>query len=387
MNKFDVVINRKNTSSLKWDATKARFGKEDLLPMWVADMDFKAPEQVLQALHKRIEHGVFGYSLAPDSTYEAICNWLKRRFQWEIQKEWIAFSSGVVPAISTIIHAFTEPGDEIIVQSPVYYPFFSQVEQNKRVLLNNQLIEDNGVYKMDVDQLEQMITEKTKMIILSHPHNPVGRVWTKEELTRLGDICVKHNILIISDEIHCDLTYKGVVHTPLASISEQFAKQTITCMAPSKTFNLAGLQASYLIIPNKEHKAKFQRAMAQQGLSEPNILGIIAMETAYNECEEWLEQFLDYMEENARIVEQFLETELPQLKIIKPEAMYLLWIDCRKLNLDKKELEKRIIEKGNLALNQGYIFGGGGEGFIRLNIACPKATLIEGLNRLKAALS
>lgn len=384
---FDQIINRKQTASLKWDKNKERFGKEDLLPLWVADMDFKAPQPVLDAIKRRVEHGIFGYSFVPDSTYDAIIHWINKRYQWSINKEWIDFSHGVVPAISTIVNTFTEPGDEIIIQSPVYYPFFSQVEKNGRKLVNNQLIEKNGTYAMDFEHLEKSISEKTKMLILSHPHNPVGRVWTREELTQLGEICVKHNILVISDEIHCDLTFKGIQHIPFASISKEFADISITCMAPSKTFNLAGLQTSYLIIPNKKNRIKYKEALGRQGLSEPNIIGITAMEAAYRYGEGWLNELMTYIQSNLIALTTFIEKELPSLKVIQPEAMYLVWIDARKLGVDHKELESRIINKGNVALNQGYIFGKSGEGFIRVNIACPQETLMQGLKQIKNALS
>lgn len=386
---FNEQIDRRNTASLKWDATEERFGKKGILPLWVADMDFKAPQAVIDAIKKQVDQGVFGYSLVPQSTYDSIINWLETYHNWKTEKEWITFSPGVVPAISSLINAFTEPGDGIIIQSPVYYPFFHMVKKNDRALLNNQLMFTDGQYKIDFDHLEEIVQEhqNVKMFILSNPHNPVGRVWTREELIKLGDFCVKHDILMISDEIHSDLIFEGNTHIPLASISEEFANQTITCMAPSKTFNLAGLQTSYLVMPNKEHHRTYMSYYQSQGLSSPNSLGITALEAAYNEGRPWLDNLMEYITENLEFLISYIEENIPSLSVIRPEGTYLVWIDATKLGLHEKELEKKLVEEGEVAFNQGYTFGKGGEGFIRINLACPKATLEEALNRLKKAVN
>lgn len=384
---FDQVINRKNTASLKWDALEHRFGDKDLLPLWVADMDFKAPQPVIDAIKEQVDHGIFGYSIVPDSTYQSIINWLHNKHNWSIKKDWITFSPGVVPALSTIVNAFTNPGEKIIVQPPVYYPFFSVVKLNDRKIVNNPLKLNNGQYEIDFDQLSSAIDEQVKMIIISNPHNPGGRVWKKSELEKLATICLENDILIISDEIHSDLVFEDNKHIPLASLSDQIAENTITCMAPSKTFNLAGLQTSYLVIPNENHKKRYKSYLQRQGMSDPNTIGLVSLEAAYNHGSEWLEQLMTYVKNNLETLESYIESEIPDIEVMRPEGTYLVWIDCRKLGLSSKELEQLLIKEGKVAFNQGYTFGEGGEGFIRINLACPRETLLEGLARLKKAVN
>ncbi|WP_453993983.1 MalY/PatB family protein [Bacillus nitroreducens] len=383
---FDESIDRRQTNSVKWDEVENIFGDKDLLPMWVADMDFKSPQPVITALQKRVEHGIYGYTTRSDAYYEAIIGWMKRRHNWKVEKDWICFSPGVVPALHMIVKTFTSPGDKILIQPPVYYPFASVIEKNGREIVNNPLRFENGRYYMDFEDLENKIDPSVKMIILSSPHNPVGRIWTRDELTRLGDICLKHNILVVSDEIHFDLVYKGNVHTPFAAISEKFADASITCTAPSKTFNLAGLQTSNMIIPNKEIRDQFKQAVENSFISLTNTFGVTALIAAYEEGDEWLDQLMDYLKGNLDFLKRYIKSTIPEVKVIEPDATYLVWLDCRELGLDAKELERVIQKQGKVAFDEGYIFGKEGEGFTRINIACPRALLEEGLKRFSQAL-
>jgi cysteine-S-conjugate beta-lyase len=384
---FDQFIERRQTNSVKWDAVESVFGKKDLLPMWVADMDFPAPQPVIDALKKRAEHGIFGYSTIPPSTYEAILHWLKNRHGWNVQKNWLTFCQGVVPAISMAVQAFTDPGDRIVVQSPIYYPFFHMVEKNGRILINNPLVLQDGKYVMDFTDLEEKLSSGAKMLLLCNPHNPVGRVWSKEELTKLGELCLKYNVLVLSDEIHSDLVLKKSVHTPYASISEEFANHSITCIAPSKTFNLAGLQASVVIIPNKKLHKTFKDYQNRQGHFTLNTFGIVGMEAAYRYGQEWLDALLQYLEGNLDFTERYIREHIPKLTLIKPEATYLVWINCKNLGLTDQEIKHLLIEKGKLAVEPGPKYGEGGEGFIRINIACPRRILRDGLERLAVAFN
>ncbi|PWA07701.1 cystathionine beta-lyase [Pueribacillus theae] len=385
---FDKVIDRHNTNSLKWDALKERFGDADLLPMWVADMDFPAPGEVIEALKKVADHGIFGYTIRPDSFYQSLINWLERRHHWKVEKEWINICPGVVPALSLIVQAFTKPGDQIVIQSPVYHPFFSVAQQKGRELVDNTLLFDGKRYEIDFEDLEKKLSdERCKMLLFCSPHNPVGRVWTKDELTKVGNLCLKHNVLMLSDEIHFDLIFKGHKHTPFASISKEFADISITCVAPSKTFNLAGLQSSAIIIPNKKLNETYQKSLDIEDGNMSNSFAIAAFEAAYNNGEQWLEELLTYLEKNLDFVNKFFKEEIPNASVVQPEGTYLVWIDCRKLGLSAKELERLLLKEAKVALNQGYIFGKSGEGFIRLNIACPKSILEEGLNRIKATVN
>ncbi|WP_077619306.1 MalY/PatB family protein [Bacillus sinesaloumensis] len=383
---FDESINRMQTNSVKWDEVENVFGDKEILPMWVADMDFKSPQPVIDAIQKRAEHGIFGYTTRPAAYYEATVGWMKRRHNWNIDKDWICFSPGVVPALHIIVQTFTSPGDKILIQQPVYYPFMSVIEKNGREIVNNPLRYENGRYSMDFDDLEKKIDTDVKMIILSNPHNPVGRVWTKDELTKLGEICLNHNILIVSDEIHFDLVYKGNVHTPFAAISDQFAQSSITCTAPSKTFNLAGLQTSNIIIPKKEYRERFNQAVEEAFLSITNTFGVTGLIAAYEEGDEWLDQLLDYLKGNLDFLKEYIKSNIPEVKVIEPEATYLVWLDCREFGLDSKELENVIQKQGKVAFDEGYIFGKEGEGFTRINIACPRTLLEEGLKRFAQAI-
>ncbi|WML42929.1 MalY/PatB family protein [Neobacillus sp. PS3-40] len=383
---FDKEINRINTASEKWDEVENLFGDKDILPMWVADMDFRVPEPVIDAIKDRAEHGIFGYTARTESYYEAVIDWMKRRHNWIVEKEWICHSPGVVPALSLIVQTFTKPGDKIIIQPPVYYPFTKVIEKHGRKIVANPLEFKEGRYMMDYEDLEKKIDPDTKMIILSSPHNPVGRVWNKEELIRLGEICLKHNILIVSDEIHFDLIYKGHSHTPFASISEEFAQNSIICTAPSKTFNLAGMQTSNIIIPNEKIRTTYINILEIFSISMISSFGLVATESAYRYGEDWLEELLHYLQQNLDFLTNYIETNMKELKVIQPEGTYLVWIDCRGLGMDAKVLEKWMQTKAKVALDEGYIFGQEGEGFTRINIACPRSILEEGLKRIEKAI-
>lgn len=379
---FNKVINRRGTNSNKWDMKG-----EDILPVWVADMDFKAPQPVIDALKERIEHGIFGYSHSSENYYQSIINWQKKRHYWNIEKDWILFSPGVVPGIHMLVNALTQPGDKVILQKPVYYPFFSAVKNNGCHILNNPLKHENGRYTMDFEDLEKKASDpRAKLLILCSPHNPVGRVWTKEELTKLGKICLKHNVTVISDEIHGDLVYKKYKHIPFASISKEFADNSVTCFAPSKTFNLAGLQTSCIIIPCPIKRKLYENVLTSNAIGNANVFGLIALEAAYTYGEEWLEQLLDYLQENINFMKEYIEENMPELNVIEPEGTYLVWIDCRKLGLTGKELEDLMLNKAKIWFDEGYIFGPEGEGFERINIACPRAILKEALERMKNAI-
>ncbi len=384
---FDEIIPRENTNSVKYDLRKPVFGNPDVIPLWVADMDFKTPDFIVEAVKKRAEHEIYGYSTKPDSFFASIVQWMKKRHNWDIQSNWIAFSPGVVPALSLCVLAFTNPGDKIIVQSPVYHPFFSCIKNNGRQIVNNSLKEENGRYSFDLEGLEKIIDSRTKMIFISNPHNPVGRVWTNEELEKLAEICLKHEILILSDEIHSDLIFQPHKHIPIASISEEIANLSITTIAPSKTFNIAGLSTSALIIPNKKILSIYNNMLDTIHIGMGNIFGVAALESAYRNGEEWLEQLMNYLNENLNYLSDYFEKNLPKIKVIKPEGTYLVWLDFRELNLSQKELNQKLIQDAKVGLNDGTMFGEGGKGFQRMNIACQKATLEKAFINLKKHFS
>ena len=391
---FDRVHSRKNTNCAKWDAVKAIFGSEDVIPMWVADMDFPTAKPITEALKKRAEHPFYGYTQAGPNVIESVTDRVQRKFNWKIEPEWVVFTPGVIPAISIIIKALTHPGDEIILQEPVYYPFFSVVKANGCQIVTNQLKFSDGRYEMDFEDLESKFESKTGMqfggnrirgIILCNPHNPIGRVWGREDLKRLGDIVIGHGATVISDEIHGELLFKGYKHTPFATISKEFEQNCIVCMAPSKTFNLAGLSASSVIIPNKKLRERFNEARAGIGHGL-NIFGITAMEAAYRYGDEWLEQLLDYLQGNLEFTLTYFTEKIPKIKPIKPQGTYLLWLDCRALGMDDKALSSFMREKAKVGLDDGFMFGAGGAGFQRMNIACPRSILKEALERIEKAV-
>ena len=378
---FNQVIDRSNTNSIKWDHEN-----QEILPMWVADMDFRAPQPVIDALTERVQHGIYGYSEPNQAYFDAIINWQEKRNDWKIQQDWIAFSPGVVPAVNMIIRTFANPGEKVLVQTPVYYPFFAAIANNGCQMETNPMIFEDGKYHMDFEDLERKTADPNlHILILCSPHNPVGRVWTKEEMTRLGEICLKNEVLVISDEIHSDLILSGNKHTPFASISEAFAMNSITCMAPSKTFNLAGLQTSFLMIPNEKLRSRYLHTVEATSLMT-NTFGITALTAAYTKGEAWLEKLLAYLESNLAFLNDFVEKNMPEIKVIQPEGMYLVWMDFRALGLPKDDLEELMLKEAKIWLDEGYIFGTEGEGFERINIACPRSTLEEGLNRILSAV-
>ncbi|HSH53113.1 MAG TPA: PatB family C-S lyase [Bacteroidales bacterium] len=382
---FDKIINRDNTSSIKFDLRKEVFGKKDILPMWVADMDFKTPDFIINALKKRLEHPILGYSYRPDSYYQSIINWIKRRHHWKIEKEWISFSPGIVPAINMSIMAYTKPGDKIIVQPPVYHPFFSAIKNNHRVQLENPLKLQDGRYFIDFENLKAKLKD-AKMILLSNPHNPGGAVWAKEELKKIGELCLDNNVLIMADEIHADLVFKPAKYIPMASVSPEIAHQTVTFIAPSKTFNMAGLATSSVITSNKILKEKFDQILDTIHIGMGNVFGTVASEAAYTYGDEWLDELLEYLSQNMDYVEQFISDEIPEIKVIRPEGTYLMWLDCSGLNLKNKDLKDFMIHDAGLGFNDGRMFGTGGEGFMRMNVACPRKTIEMALNKLDKAI-
>jgi len=384
---FDKSINRLGTSSVKWDYLERVFGNKEVLPLWVADMDFEIPQPVIDTVVKRAQHGIYGYTEKPASFYASIANWMKKRHGWHINNEWITVCPGVVPALCFSVLSFTEPEDKVLLQSPVYHPFFSSIKDNGRIVVNNQLRQENGKYVMDFEDLEAKLRSGVKVMLLCSPHNPVGRVWSKEDLEKVGELCAKYNVVIISDEIHSDLIYSSCTHIPAASISEELAARTVTCIAPSKTFNIAGLSASAVIIPDNALRQKFNGTIKRLGIEMSNLFGITALEAAYTNGEEWLDQVLEYMEDNIDYLVRYFNTRIPQIKVSKPQGTYLVWLDCRELEMNQKDLVNFFINKARVGLNDGAAFGAGGEGFMRINIACPKSLLEEALNRIEQAVS
>lgn len=384
---FEQIINRTGTASLKYDFGMERMGREDLLPLWVADMDFRLPDEVLDEIKRRVDHGIFGYTdLKPDYK-DAVRKWLREKHGWDIQPEWITVTPGVVYAIAAAIRAFTEPGDSVIIQQPVYYPFSECIVSNGRKLVNSQLLYENGRYYMDYEDFERKAEENhVCLFILCSPHNPVGRVWSREELIRIGEICRKHDILVFSDEIHCDITYPGVKHIPFANISAEFADRVIAGTSPSKTFNLAGLQISNIVIPNQDLRKRFRRENKAAGYSQANVLGLTACKAVYGLGDRWYKEMLVYLDGNLRYVREFLHQYLPQIRLVEPEGTYLVWLDCSGLNLTHHELEELIVEEAGLWLDPGVIFGKETALFERINIACPRAVLKKAMNRLKEAI-
>lgn len=384
---FDEIIDRSDNFSVKWSEMDINFGSNDLLPMWVADMDFKVAPAILESLKNRLEQGIYGYTTRPESYNDSIKNWLEKRFQWSINKNWLLFSPGVIPTISLAIDSLTKEGDKIMIQQPVYSPFSSVVRNNNRELVVNPLKKlENGDYVMDYENIENNI-RNVKMFLLCNPHNPVGRVWRKEELEKLGEICLKHNVIVISDEIHSDIIYKNHKHIPFASISDELSNITITCMSPSKSFNIAGLQCSYAITSNEDYLYALDKAFTRIDIKRNNAFSLVATEAAYKNCENWLDQLLIYLESNADFVVDYINKNISEVSVKKPEGTYLMWLDFSKLNKTDLEVKKALLNVGKVALNYGPSFGIGGEGFHRLNIACPKLMLRDALSRIEKAVS
>ena len=382
---FDKVIDRKNTQSSKWDNVEVRIGNKDALPMWVADMDFPCPAPVVEAVVERARHPIYGYSFVVPEFYDATISWIEKQHGWKLKKEWIVFATGVVPVMNTVIQEFTEEGDEIIVQQPVYHPFGFAIHDNHRRLINNQLLYQNGAYTIDFDDLEKKArSPKAKVMIICNPHNPVGRVWTEEELRNMADICIKNHVLMVVDEIHSDLIYKGYCHIPLASLKEEYAQNSVTCYAPSKTFNCAGLRGSGLVIPNPEIKRRLEARFKQNRSIQQSIFALPAYVAAYTRCDDYLEQLLDYLEGNVAYLEKSLRESLPKIKLVKPEGTYLMWLDCSGLGMTAEELADFFIHKCRVAVSRGDGFGPAGEQFVRLNIGCPRVILEQALKQIRA---
>ncbi|PKP35048.1 MAG: cystathionine beta-lyase [Bacteroidetes bacterium HGW-Bacteroidetes-17] len=384
---FDQIIDRKNTNSIKHDITQQVFGATDLIPMWVADMDFATPPFIIDALKKRLDHQVLGYTIRPDSFNQSIIDWMDQRHGWKIEKEWIKFTPGIVPAINMSVIALSKPDDKILIQPPVYHPFFPAVTDHGRGLLFNQLqLNNEGNYEFDFTDLENKLKD-ARLFILCNPHNPVGRVWSYDDLKKIGDLCIKHEVIILSDEIHSDLILPGYKHIPIASISEEIAQRTITYLAPSKTFNIAGLSTSIVVSKNADLLGKLQKQIDILHLGMGNIFGGIALEAAYKYGAKWVDELNSYIAENVKYVNDFLLNNLPQIKLIKPEATYLLWLDFRELGMDEPALSKFLIEKAKLGFNKGSMFGSGGEGFQRMNVGCPKSIVVRAMDQLYTAIS
>ncbi|HKL72246.1 MAG TPA: PatB family C-S lyase [Marinilabiliaceae bacterium] len=383
---FDENIQRENTRALKLERRKMLFGREDVLPLWVADMDFAAPPAVQKAIKDRADHPIYGYTVRPTDFLDSIRTWQNKRYNWEIENSWIEFSPGVVPSLGMAVQAFTQPGEGVIIQPPVYPPFFGVVKDLNRKVVENSLVETDNGYEIDFDQFEEFAADpNNKLFLLCHPHNPVGRVWREDELRKMGEICVRHNVTIVSDEIHCDLVLFENKHIPLASLSEEIADITITCMAPSKTFNLAGLSTAYLVASNVELLKAMRSQIFGLHLNMGNTFGPLALEAAYNHSEDWLEALIDYLQDNVMLVDDFLKTHLPEIKMIIPEATYLLWLDFRAWGMRSVDLRKFMSENAGLGLNDGRTFGKEGEGFMRLNVASSRATIETALNQLYQA--
>ncbi len=393
---FDRLIDRRQSNSVKWDSAPAIFGEADILPMWIADMDFAVADPISEAIVKRSQHPIYGYQTEPDSLKQAVIDRIARKFDWRIKKEWLVFSTGIVHALYNIIKAFTQSGDGVIVQPPVYYPFFSAISGNGCRVIENQLVEHDGRYTMDIEGLKKSFgpdraglrpqPSRARILLLCSPHNPVGRVWTKNELAEAAHIAVDNEALIISDEIHAELVYGANRHLPAASLSEEIARRTITCFAPSKTFNLAGLKASVLIIPDPQIRRIFRETTAGF-LSSPCPFGQAAMEAAFRHGDPWLQELLDYLQENLNYLIDFCRSRIPAVRVVPPEGTYLVWLDCRELGMTDQQLRSFMRKTAKVGLDDGYIFGSGGSGYQRINIACPRNRLEEALLRIEKGLS
>lgn len=382
---FDEVIDRSRNRSAKYDERKKKFGTQDVIPLWVADMDFRTAEPVIEALKRRAEEGIWGYTSRPDSYFEAVCGWQKRRNGWEIDKSLISFSLGVVPALSSMVNVFTEPGDKVLIQTPVYSEFYDVTESWGREVIENHMVEKDGKWTVDLEDFEKKAGE-AKMFFLCSPHNPLGIVWTREELTKMCEICIANDVLIVSDEIHSDLIFHGKKHIPTAALSPEIAAHVISCISGTKTFNLAGLQASATVFPNRELKERFDRFWMNLDIHRNNAFSSIAMEVAFNEGEEWLEQLLEYISGNFDFIHDYCRENIPQIKPNVPDATYLVWLDCRELGMSNEELRKFMIGKAGLGLNEGWSFGRSLSGYMRLNAACPRSVLEQALKQLKEAV-
>ncbi len=384
---FDEVISRENSNCIKYDMREELFGRADVIPMWVADMDFKTPSFIIEALRERLDHELLGYSYRPDQYFSSLTRWISERHGWNVKREWIEFSPGVVPALNICTLAYTGPGDEIIIQPPVYTPFHSAVKDHGRKLLFNNLLETERGWTMDHEGLRKLITPATRMIILSNPHNPVGRAWRKDELTELVNICYDNGIIILSDEIHSDLVMPGFSHVPVASLSAKAASITVTCMAPSKTFNLAGLSTSSMIISDPMLMEKYRKTLVGLHLHLGNIFGNVASVAAYTHGHKWLEELMRYVKGNVDLVTGFCREHLPMIKPVPPEATYMIWLDCRDMDMSGQALQRFFVDRAGIGMNEGSRFGPGGEGFMRMNVACPRSVVEQALKQIESEIN
>lgn len=374
---FDKTIDRRATNSYKWDSAP-----DGVLPMWVADMDFRTASAIIDALQKRVAHGIFGYTRVPDAYYDAVTSWFSRRHGWDIDREWIIYTSGVVPAVSAVIKALTVPGDKVIVQTPVYNCFFSSIRNNGCEIVSNPLRRTADTYEMDFDALERCAADpRAKVMLLCNPHNPAGRVWTPDELTRLGNICLRNGVTVVADEIHCELVYQGFKYTPFASLSDAFLHRSVTCVSPSKAFNIAGLQIANIVAFDNDLRSRIDKAININEVCDVNPFGVAATIAAYNEGEEWLNQLVDYLHGNYEAMAEFCRRELPEFPITRLEGTYLVWMDCSSLGMPSDALEHALLDDARLWLNAGTMYGAEGEGYMRWNIACPRSVMLDGLNR------
>ena len=384
---FDEIIDRRDTGAIKLERCKTLFGTEDLLPLWVADMDFRTPDFILNAIRQRLEHPILGYTMPPKNFYPLTVKWITDHHGWNVKRDWVGFLPGIVPGLAFAVQCLTEVGDEIIVQTPVYYPFFHVIENNNRKLLVNELKEVDGKFVMDFEDLEKKFSENTKLFILCNPHNPGGRVWTKAELEKLATICEKHNITIVSDEVHADMVLPGQqAHTVFSTVSEWAEQHTVTFMAPTKVFNMPGLISSAYIIPNPELRMKFADYLEASEMNAGNIFAYIGAVAAYEHGEEWRLEMLNYVQGNIEFIVDFLKTNIPQVKPMIPEASFLVWLDCREMGMETDELHQFFALKAGIGLNKGTIFGAGGEYHLRLNVACPRSVLEQGMKQLQVAV-
>jgi len=384
---FDEIIDRHHTDAVKIERCKAIFGTEDLIPLWVADMDFRTPDFILDAIRERCEHPILGYTMSPDDFFPSLINWINVHHQWKVKREWVGFLPGIVPGIAFAVQTFSETGDEVIIQPPVYYPFIHVVKKNDRQLVYNHLKVIDGKFEMDFEDLEKKITPKTKLFILCNPHNPGGRAWDAEILKRLAELCAKHNIIVVSDEIHADMALSGYKHTPFASVSETAANISLTYMAPSKTFNMPGLISSSYIIPNASLRSRFTTFLDNSELTGGNIFAYAATLAAYEQGDEWRSQMLAYIQGNVDFIADYLKNNIPQIKPMIPEASFLMWLNCEGLGMEPEALQKFFVQEAGLGLNQGTTFGPGGAYHLRLNVACPRSVLVQAMEQLKVAVS
>lgn len=383
---FDEIIDRRGTNCVKYDQLEERFGDRNLIPLWVADMDFRTPDFIVNALRKRCDHEIFGYTFDSDEYYQSIINWVHYKHDWNIEREWLSYIPGIVKGIALAVQCFTEKNDKIIIQPPVYHPFRIVPESLGREIVYNPLKLGDEGYEMDFEQLEQVIDDRCKLLILSSPHNPGGIVWSKETLIRLAEICARRGVLVISDEIHAEMAFPQYKHRPFASVSQEAAGNSITFMAPSKTFNIAGIVTSYAIVPNEVIRKRFYSFLEAGEFNAGTIFAYTATIAAYTYGAEWLQQMRNYVMNNVRFVSDYLKYHIPSIKVYQPQASFLVWLDCRELRLPQEELVALFTKKAGLALNDGAMFGPGGEGFMRLNIGCPRSVLEQALDSLKKAL-